>query len=183
MYEVSPGTLLVGPGSTGEEGFKLFEIPPEELSTARLLSGNPAPDFDMFSHGAGRHDLAGGRLFGKLAVPRQRCAKPLSDSAAPLCARQTDLDHRDGPDCVRRRPVVCFVSRYFPVSGPTGPLCKKTMCRLSFTTNLSRTNSAELRLSGTALHYALIAQELIGNTVELNGQPLALTEADQLLTL
>lgn len=125
MYEVSPGTLLVGPGSTGEEGFKLFEIPPEELSTARLLSGNPAPDFDMFSHGAGRHDLAGGRLFGKLAVPRQRCAKPLSDSAGPLCARQTDLDHRDGPDCVQRRPVVCFVSRYFPVSGPTGPLCKK----------------------------------------------------------
>ena len=48
--EVSPGTLLVGPGSTGEAGFKLFTVPPAEASTARLLSGTPRPKFDVFSH-------------------------------------------------------------------------------------------------------------------------------------
>jgi heparanase len=48
--EASPETLLVGPGSTGEAGFKLFATPPEQLSTARLLSGTPVPNFDVFSH-------------------------------------------------------------------------------------------------------------------------------------
>lgn len=47
---VSPGTKLVGPGSTGEAGFKLFTVPPAEASTARLLSGTPQPRFDVFSH-------------------------------------------------------------------------------------------------------------------------------------
>lgn len=48
--EISPATKLVGPGSTGEAGFKLFTVPPAEASTARLLSGSPAPKFDVFSH-------------------------------------------------------------------------------------------------------------------------------------
>jgi len=47
----SPGTTIVGPGSTGEAGFKLFAKPPEQASTARLLSGQPnPPQFDIFSH-------------------------------------------------------------------------------------------------------------------------------------
>lgn len=46
----SPGTKIVGPGSTGEAGFKLFAKPPEQASTARLLSGQPKPQFDVFSH-------------------------------------------------------------------------------------------------------------------------------------
>lgn len=50
IEEVSPGTKLVGPGSTGEAGFKLFTVPPAEASTARLLSGTPQPRFDVFSH-------------------------------------------------------------------------------------------------------------------------------------
>jgi hypothetical protein len=50
LDEVSPGTKLVGPGSTGEAGFKLFALPPAEASTARLLSGKPQPSFDVFSH-------------------------------------------------------------------------------------------------------------------------------------
>lgn len=50
VEEVSPDTLIVGPGSTGEAGFKLFANPPEIMSTARLLSGTPAPEFDMFSY-------------------------------------------------------------------------------------------------------------------------------------
>jgi heparanase 1 len=48
--EVSPGTKLVGPGATGEAGFKLFTVPPAEASTARLLGGSPPPRFDVFSH-------------------------------------------------------------------------------------------------------------------------------------
>jgi hypothetical protein len=48
--EVSPRTKLVGPGSTGEAGFKLFTVAPAEASTARLLSGTPQPRFDVFSH-------------------------------------------------------------------------------------------------------------------------------------
>lgn len=50
IEEVSPGTKLVGPGATGEAGFKLFTVPPVEASTARLLSGSPPPKFDVFSH-------------------------------------------------------------------------------------------------------------------------------------
>lgn len=50
VQDVSPDTKLVGPGSTGEAGFKLFATPPEQMSTARLLSGNPRPVFDVFSH-------------------------------------------------------------------------------------------------------------------------------------
>lgn len=50
IEEVSPGTKLVGPGVTGEAGFKLFTVPPAEASTARLLSGTPQPKFDVFSH-------------------------------------------------------------------------------------------------------------------------------------
>ena len=46
----SPQTLLVGPSSTGEAGFKLFANPPEQMSTTRLLSGTPKPKFDVFSH-------------------------------------------------------------------------------------------------------------------------------------
>lgn len=46
----SPGTKIVGPGSTGEAGFKLFAKPPEQASTARLLGGQPKPQFDVFSH-------------------------------------------------------------------------------------------------------------------------------------
>ncbi len=49
--EVSPDTLMVGPGSTGEAGFKLFpDTPPQEASTAHLLSGTPEPEFDVFSY-------------------------------------------------------------------------------------------------------------------------------------
>jgi len=47
---VSPTTLLVGPASTGEAGFKLFDVPPEIATTTRLLSGTPTPQFDVFSH-------------------------------------------------------------------------------------------------------------------------------------
>jgi len=47
---VSPDTKVVGPGSTGEAGFKLFAAPPKEISTATLLSGDPQPRFDVFSH-------------------------------------------------------------------------------------------------------------------------------------
>lgn len=50
VERVSPQTLLVGPSSTGEAGFKLFAKPLEQMSTARLLSGNPKPKFDVFSH-------------------------------------------------------------------------------------------------------------------------------------
>lgn len=50
VAEVSPGTIVVGPGSTGEAGFKLFANPPEQMSTARLLGGEPRPRFDAFSH-------------------------------------------------------------------------------------------------------------------------------------
>jgi heparanase len=46
----SPTTLLVGPASTGEAGFKLFDVPPEIATTTRLLSGTPTPQFDVFSH-------------------------------------------------------------------------------------------------------------------------------------
>lgn len=46
----SPETKIVGPGSTGEAGFKLFSIPPKEISTAVLLSGDPQPKFDVFSY-------------------------------------------------------------------------------------------------------------------------------------
>lgn len=46
----SPNTTLVGPSSTGEAGFKLFPaVPPKEASTAYLLSGEPRPQFDVFS--------------------------------------------------------------------------------------------------------------------------------------
>lgn len=48
--EMSPDTLLVGPSSTGEAGFKLFANPPAQMATSRLLSGTPAPRFDVFSH-------------------------------------------------------------------------------------------------------------------------------------
>jgi heparanase 1 len=47
---VSPDTTIVGPGSTGEAGFKLFAAPPKEISTATLLSGDPQPRFDVFSY-------------------------------------------------------------------------------------------------------------------------------------
>lgn len=51
VEDVSPTTKIVGPGSTGEAGFKLFPVPtPEQASTARLLSGTPMPRFDVFSH-------------------------------------------------------------------------------------------------------------------------------------
>ena len=50
VQQVSPRTKIVGPSSTGEAGFKLFAVPPEEMSTARLLSGTPQPHFDVFSH-------------------------------------------------------------------------------------------------------------------------------------
>lgn len=50
VMRASPQTTVVGPSSTGEAGFKLFPSPPEQLSTARLLSGNPQPTFDVFSH-------------------------------------------------------------------------------------------------------------------------------------
>lgn len=50
VTEVSPLTKIVGPSSTGEAGFKLFANPPEAMSTARLLSGEPRPRFDIFSH-------------------------------------------------------------------------------------------------------------------------------------
>jgi hypothetical protein len=46
----SPETKIVGPGSTGEAGFKLFSAPPKEISTAVLLSGDPQPKFDVFSY-------------------------------------------------------------------------------------------------------------------------------------
>ena len=46
----SPHTKIVGPGSTGEAGFKLFAAPPKEISTAILLSGSPQPKFDAFSY-------------------------------------------------------------------------------------------------------------------------------------
>lgn len=49
VQKVSPETKVVGPGSTGEAGFKLFDKPPEAMSTARLLAGNPQPRFDAFS--------------------------------------------------------------------------------------------------------------------------------------
>jgi len=49
LKEVSPETKVVGPGSTGEAGFKLFDKPPEAMSTARLLAGAPKPHFDAFS--------------------------------------------------------------------------------------------------------------------------------------
>jgi hypothetical protein len=50
VADVSSQTLIVGPSSTGEAGFKLFATPPEAMSTARLLSGEPPPRFDIFSH-------------------------------------------------------------------------------------------------------------------------------------
>ncbi len=50
VAEVSAQTKIVGPSSTGEAGFKLFANPPEAMSTARLLSGQPQPRFDVFSH-------------------------------------------------------------------------------------------------------------------------------------
>ncbi|GGC14342.1 hypothetical protein GCM10011494_36470 [Novosphingobium endophyticum] len=51
VEDVSPTTQIVGPGSTGEAGFKLFPVPtPEQASTVRLLSGTPTPRFDVFSH-------------------------------------------------------------------------------------------------------------------------------------
>lgn len=50
VKSVSPETLIVGPSSTGEAGFKLFANPPAQMSTARLLSGKPQPQFDIFSH-------------------------------------------------------------------------------------------------------------------------------------
>ena len=49
VKEVSPETKVIGPGSTGEAGFKLFDKPPEAMSTARLLAGAPKPQFDAFS--------------------------------------------------------------------------------------------------------------------------------------
>ncbi|MET0179972.1 MAG: hypothetical protein ABW194_05755, partial [Novosphingobium sp.] len=50
VERVSPETLVVGPASTGEAGFMLFDVPPEIATTARLLSGSPTPQFDVFSH-------------------------------------------------------------------------------------------------------------------------------------
>lgn len=50
VAEVSPDTIVAGPGSTGEAGFKLFANPPEQMSTVRLLGGTPRPAFDAFSH-------------------------------------------------------------------------------------------------------------------------------------
>ena len=50
VAEVSPETIVAGPGSTGEAGFKLFANPPEQMSTARLLGGTPRPHFEAFSH-------------------------------------------------------------------------------------------------------------------------------------
>ena len=50
VESISPHTKIVGPSSTGEAGFKLFANPPEQMSTARLLSGSPQPRFDVFSH-------------------------------------------------------------------------------------------------------------------------------------
>lgn len=50
IERVSPETLLVGPASTGEAGFKLFDVPPDLATTARLLSGTPTAKFDVFSH-------------------------------------------------------------------------------------------------------------------------------------
>lgn len=50
VAEISPQTLVVGPGSTGEAGFKLFANPPAQMSTARLLGGSPKPEFDAFSY-------------------------------------------------------------------------------------------------------------------------------------
>jgi heparanase 1 len=50
VADVSAQTTIVGPSSTGEAGFKLFANPPEAMSTARLLSGEPRPRFDVFSH-------------------------------------------------------------------------------------------------------------------------------------
>ncbi len=50
VERVSPQTKLVGPGSTGEAGFKLMTTPLPQMSTARLLSGEPQPHFDVFSY-------------------------------------------------------------------------------------------------------------------------------------
>ncbi|MEJ6010106.1 hypothetical protein [Novosphingobium aquae] len=50
LRDVSPSTLLVGPGSTGEAGFKLFANLPEQMSTMRLLSAMEPSTFDVFSH-------------------------------------------------------------------------------------------------------------------------------------
>jgi heparanase 1 len=50
VASVSAQTVIVGPSSTGEAGFKLFSNPPEALSTVRLLSGEPRQKFDVFSH-------------------------------------------------------------------------------------------------------------------------------------
>ena len=47
---MSPQTKVVGPSSTGEAGFKLFANPPDAMSTPRLLSGEPQPKFEIFSH-------------------------------------------------------------------------------------------------------------------------------------
>lgn len=50
VAKVSPQTLVAGPSSTGEAGFKLFATPPEQMNTSRLLSGAPTARFDVFSH-------------------------------------------------------------------------------------------------------------------------------------
>ena len=50
LAKESPETKLVGPGSTGEAGFKLFSAPPKEINTSLLLSGEPQPRFDIFSY-------------------------------------------------------------------------------------------------------------------------------------
>ena len=50
VERVSPQTKIVGPGSTGEAGFRLFAKPRDEMSTTHLLSGEPTPKFDVFSH-------------------------------------------------------------------------------------------------------------------------------------
>lgn len=50
LNEVSPSTLLVGPGSTGEAGFKLFATPLEQMSTMRLVGAMKPSTYDVFSH-------------------------------------------------------------------------------------------------------------------------------------
>lgn len=50
VKSVSAKTVIVGPSSTGEAGFKLFANPLAQMSTERLLGGKPQPQFDVFSH-------------------------------------------------------------------------------------------------------------------------------------
>ena len=46
----APDLKTVGPGSTGEAGFKLFPIMNPKLTTEALMSAEPRPRFDIFSY-------------------------------------------------------------------------------------------------------------------------------------